>query len=44
MSSGWQILKEKGNEEFKKKNYISAINMYSQALGKFNIKIYFFIS
>jgi pterin-4a-carbinolamine dehydratase len=30
----WEILKEKGNEEFKKKNYQAAINFYSQAIGK----------
>lgn len=35
MSKDWEILKEKGNEEFKKKNYNTAINLYSQALGKF---------
>lgn len=28
----WEILKEKGNEEFKKKNYNSAINLYSHAI------------
>jgi len=37
MSKEWETLKEKGNEEFKKKNYNSAINLYSQALGKINI-------
>jgi len=34
MSNEWETLKEKGNEEFKKKNYNSAINVYSQAIGK----------
>ncbi len=34
MSKEWEALKEKGNEEFKKKNYNSAINLYSQAIGK----------
>jgi len=34
MSKEWEILKDKGNEEFKKKNYNSAINIYSQAIGK----------
>ena len=33
MSTEWELLKEKGNEEFKKKNYNSAINIYSQAIG-----------
>lgn len=33
MSNGWEILKEKGNEEFKKKNYNIAIDIYSQAIG-----------
>lgn len=33
MSNEWETLKEKGNEEFKKKNYNSAINIYSQAIG-----------
>lgn len=28
----WENLKEKGNEEFKKKNYMAAINLYTQAL------------
>jgi len=28
----WENLKEKGNEEFKKKNYNTAINLYSQAI------------
>lgn len=32
--SGWELLKEKGNEEFKKKNYNTAINLYSEAIGK----------
>lgn len=33
MTKDWEALKEKGNEEFKKKNYISAINFYTKALG-----------
>ena len=32
--SDWETLKEKGNEEFKKKNYNSAINLYTGAIGK----------
>jgi hypothetical protein len=32
--STWEELKEKGNEEFKNKNYNSAINIYTQAIGK----------
>ncbi len=32
----WESLKEKGNEEYKKKNYNTAINLYTQALGKKN--------
>lgn len=34
MSKDWEKLKESGNEEFKKKNYNTAINLYSQAIGK----------
>jgi hypothetical protein len=30
----WEILKEKGNEEFKKGNYMPAINLYSEAIRK----------
>jgi hypothetical protein len=30
----WEILKEKGNEEFHKKNYNAAISLYTDALGK----------
>jgi hypothetical protein len=33
MSEGWATLKEKGNEEFKKKNYNTAINLYTDAIG-----------
>lgn len=33
--SDWEILKEKGNEEYKNKNYNSAINLYSDAIGKY---------
>jgi hypothetical protein len=32
----WEILKEKGNEEFRKKNYNAAISHYTDALGKYN--------
>jgi hypothetical protein len=32
--SDWETIKEKGNEEFKKKNYNAAINLYTDALGK----------
>lgn len=28
----WEIFKEKGNEEYKKKNYNAAINLYTQAI------------
>ena len=30
----WETLKEKGNQEFKKQNYIGAIEYYNQALSK----------
>ena len=30
----WEELKEKGNVEFKNKNFNSAINIYTQAIGK----------
>lgn len=33
MSKEWETLKEKGNEEFKKKSYNTAINLYTQAIG-----------
>lgn len=33
MSATWEVLKEKGNEEFKKKNYNTAINLYTDAIG-----------
>jgi tetratricopeptide (TPR) repeat protein len=32
-STEWERLKEKGNEEFRKKDYTSAIALYSQALN-----------
>lgn len=32
--SNWEYLKEKGNEEYKNKNYNAAINYYSNAIGK----------
>lgn len=31
----WETLKEKGNQEFKKQNYIGAIEYYNQALSNF---------
>ena len=30
----WETYKEKGNEEFKKKNYDLAINHYSDGISK----------
>ena len=30
--------KNKGNEQFKKKNFSQAIALYTQAIGKFKIK------
>jgi hypothetical protein len=30
----WEVLKEKGNEEFRKKNYNASISHYTDALGK----------
>ena len=33
--SNWEQLKEKGNQEYKDKKYNSAINYYSDAIGKF---------
>ncbi len=33
MNISWESLKEKGNDEFRKKNYNSAINIYTQAIG-----------
>lgn len=33
MSISWETLKEKGNEEYKKKNYQSAISHYSDAIS-----------
>ena len=38
MSKDWEKLKEAGNEEFKKKNYNTAINLYAQAIGKKSIQ------
>lgn len=35
MSSNWKKLKEKGNLEYKQKNYKSAISLYSEAIRKF---------
>lgn len=32
--NNWESLKEKGNEEYKKKNYNAAINYYTTAIGK----------
>ncbi len=32
----WEVLKEKGNEEFKKGNFSLAINHYTEALGNNN--------
>lgn len=29
----WETLKEKGNQEFRKQNYLEAIKYYNQALG-----------
>ena len=34
MSSSWETLKEKGNDEFKKGNYSHAINYYNEAICK----------
>jgi tetratricopeptide (TPR) repeat protein len=39
MSEEWEILKEKGNEEFRKKNYNTAISLYTDAIGKINYNI-----
>jgi len=30
--STWELLKEKGNEEYRKKNYSNAIKIYSEAI------------
>jgi hypothetical protein len=30
----WEQIKEKGNEEFKKGNFNTAINFYTEAIGK----------
>ena len=32
--SDWENLKEKGNDEYKKKNYQAALRLYSDAIGK----------
>ena len=32
----WESLKEKGNEEYKKKNYQTAISLYSDAISNQN--------
>lgn len=37
MSNKWEILKDKGNEEFRKQNFSSAISLYSDSISK-NIK------
>jgi len=37
MSNKWQILKEKGNEEYKKKNYTGAISLYSDSISKIKL-------
>ena len=29
----WESLKERGNEEFRKKNYNAAISLYTDAIG-----------
>ncbi len=34
--SEWEIVKEKGNEEFKKGNFNAAMNLYSSAIGKYH--------
>jgi hypothetical protein len=34
MDNDWEKLKEKGNEEYKNKNYNAAIRYYSEAIGK----------
>jgi hypothetical protein len=31
----WESLKEKGNEEFRKKNYNAAISLYTDAIGNY---------
>ncbi len=42
MSSDWVALKEKGNEEFKKKNYQTAISIYTDAISKNSLTRYRF--
>lgn len=39
MSIAWEIIKEKGNEEFRKKNYNTAVNLYTEALSKKKLNI-----
>jgi hypothetical protein len=34
MSLKWQHLKDKGNDEFKKQNYTTAISLYTDSLSK----------
>jgi tetratricopeptide (TPR) repeat protein len=34
MSNKWEILKDKGNEEFRKQNFSSAISLYSESISK----------
>ena len=34
MTSKWEILKDKGNEEFRKHNYTAAISLYSDSISK----------
>ena len=35
MSNKWEVLKDKGNEEVRKKNYKTAISLYSDAISKY---------
>ncbi len=36
MSVTWLVLKEKGNEEYKKKEYTSAITFYTDAISSYH--------
>jgi hypothetical protein len=36
MSINWVTLKERGNEEYKKKKYSSAITFYTDGISKLN--------